>query len=152
MASPAGAISVAVRRGWPLLVKHWPKVLVAFGALTKWLNDHPDVPDRIRKRFADLPTRILDAQQRRGDAAKIRATLDIVRDVARDAHEAESSFDAGSWTRRADDIALGVRLAEELARPQRRTTLARLKAQTDTLLADLIDAVAHLHSGPEARS
>lgn len=148
MASPVGAIGQAAAKGVPLIVKHWPKILMAVGALTKFVNDHPDLPDRFRKQLSALPDRIADAQRRRGDAAKIRGTLDIVRDVARDAQEAEHAFESATWIRRADDIALGVRLAEELDRPQRKPALAKLKAQTDTLLADLIDTVAHLHSGP----
>jgi hypothetical protein len=81
-----------------------------------------------------------------GPAAKIRGTLDLIRDVANDAQQAETSFLAAPWIARADDIALGVRLAEQQDRPKQKETLADLKTRTDALLAELLETVARLHA------
>jgi hypothetical protein len=115
----------------------------------KFVQDHPDVPNRLRDRVNGVPKRLAGIQARIGTAAKITGTLDLIRDVARDAEQAETSFSAAPWVGRADAIALGVRLAEKQDRPKQKETLAGLKGRTDDLLADLLEHVARLHA-PES--
>jgi hypothetical protein len=149
MASPVGAVARLVVKTWPLLVKYGPKVVAALPLVTKFVKDHPDVPNWFRDRMNAVPKRLVAIQGRVGTAAKITGTLDLIRDVARDAEQAETSFSAAPWVGRADDIALGVRLAEKQDRPKQKETLAGLKGRTDDLLADLLEHVARLHA-PES--
>jgi hypothetical protein len=88
-------------------------------------------------------------QQRRGDAAKIRAILEIIRSEARE-FEAQGlhRIDADSWIQRADTIERRVRLAEVLDERNRKKTLGRLRTEADALVADLIDATAIVPSTP----
>jgi hypothetical protein len=137
---------------WRFVVKNWPQIVAALGTANTFLKEHPGLQDWWRERLNDVSKRVAAVQQRRGDAARIRGMLDIIRDVAHelDASAADPSrVDAAGWTRRADDIELGVRLAESQARPERRRTLARLKTETDALLADVIDAIARVRALPE---
>jgi hypothetical protein len=137
---------------WRFLVKNWPKIIAAIGTLDLFLKNHPGIPAWFRERLDEIPKRIVAVQKRHGDAAKIRGMLDIIRDVAHqlDAHEgAQATTDAAaSWIRRADDIELGVRLAESQARTEQKKTLARLRTETDALLAELIDAIARVRALP----
>jgi hypothetical protein len=136
---------------WRFVVKNWPQIVSALTAANRYLKDHPGLQDWWRERLTEVSKRIVAVQQRRGDAARIRGMLDIIRDVARelDEHAADRSrVDAAGWTRRADDIELGVRLAESQARPERRRTLARLKTETDALLAEVVDAIARVRELP----
>ena len=149
MASPVGAVAKLVVKAWPLIVKYGPKVVAALPLVLKFVQDHPDVPNWFRERMSGVPKRLVAIQARVGTAARIRGTLDLIRDVARDAQEAETSFQATPWVERADDIALGVRLAEKQDRPKQKETLGGLKTRTDDLLAELLESVARLHA-PES--
>jgi hypothetical protein len=77
--------------------------------------------------------------------------LDILRDVVHDldAHDASrSSIDPAEWLGHADNIERRVRLAEAQSRPAQRRSLAALRAETDGLLAALIDRTADRRSVP----
>jgi hypothetical protein len=140
---------------WRFAVRNWPKILAAVGALNAFLKEHPGVSTWLREQLDDIGKRVVAVQARRGDAARIRGMLDIIRDVARewDAHQGDrSTADAAPWLRRADDIELGVRLAEKQARPDQKRTLVRLRAETDALLADLLQAMARARSLPATDS
>ena len=128
---------------------NWPKAVAALKEVDAFLKEHPDVPTWLRRRFDDIRKRIETIPQRRGDAAKIRAMLDIVRTEARD-FEAQGGhrIDAASWAQRADNLERRVRLAEVLNQPEQRTALARLRAEADALVGDLIDATATVQSLP----
>jgi hypothetical protein len=126
------------------VVKNGPKIVAALGTVSVFLKNHPEIPAWFREQLDDIPKRISAAQARRTDAARIRGMLDIIRDVAREAevNEADpSTADAATWIRRADEIELRVRLAEALPRPEQKKTLARLRTETEALLAERIDAV-----------
>ena len=146
MKADPGAISQFV-------VKNWPRALAALKELDTFLKAHPGVPTWLRGRLDDIRRRIDAVQKRRGDAARIRGMLDIIRTESRElaAHEGHrSATDPAAWIRRADTIDHRVRLAEVQDRPEQRRTLARLKAEADLLLADLIDATADVPSGLES--
>jgi hypothetical protein len=130
---------------------NWPRVVAAFKEVDAFLKAHPDVPDWLRGRFEDIRKRIAEAQQRRSDAGKIRAMLEIVRVEARELEARgrhEPPIDAASWIRRADNLERRVRLAEHLNQPEQRKTLARLRAEADALVGELIDATATVRSLP----
>jgi hypothetical protein len=134
---------VTVGAIWQLLVKHWPKIVAALTLFETFIKNHPGLPVWLKAQFEEVSKRVIAAQKRRGAAARIRGMLAIIRDVARDldAHDGEqSTTDAANWIRRADDIELGVRLAETQARADQKKTLNRLRGETDTLLADLLEA------------
>lgn len=139
------------RAVWRFAVKNWPKAVAALGALRVFLKDHPEISKWLREQFDDIAQRVVAVQKRRGDAARIRGILDIIRDVAREWGVQKgdpSTADAALWLRRADDIELGVRLAEQQPRPDQKRTLARLGAEADALLADLLQAMARVRSLP----
>ncbi len=146
MASPAGAVANLIVRAWPLVVKYGPRVVAVLPHFVKFFQDHQEIPNWFRDRMGGVPKRLVAIQARVGTAARIRGTLDLIRDVSRDAQQAETSFDATPWVGRADDIALGVRLAEKQDRPKQKETLAGLKSRTDDLLAELLESVARLHT------
>jgi hypothetical protein len=136
---------------WRFVVKNWPQIVAALTTANRFLKDHPDLQAWWRQRLNDVSARVVAVQRRRSEAARIRGVLDIIRDVA---HELEThqedhpGFEAAPWVRRADDIELGVRLAETQARAEQRRTLGRLRTETDALLAQLLDATARLRSLP----
>ncbi len=142
----ANAVTAAARQAArlvPLLVKHWPKVVQTIPVVVRFVQDNPAVPAWFRERLADVPRRLAAAYARRSPAARIRATLEIVRDVARDAERADASrMTAKHYLDRANGIERGVRLAEAQSRPQQGTTFERLTKETDALLADLLEVVA----------
>ncbi len=149
----ANAVAAVLRYGartWPQLVRHWPRVVATLGVVVKFVQDHPEIPAWFRTRLEDVPKRLADVQRRRGLPARIRGTLDIVRDVALDAAQAHGGHvTAEEYLRRADGIDRGVRLAEALPHPARREQLGRLKEQTDVLLSDLLEVVAHGRPGQD---
>jgi hypothetical protein len=142
MKADAGAISRFVGT-------NWPKAVAALKEVDTFLKEHPGVPTWVRGRFADIRRRIDAVQQRRGDAAKIRAILEIIRSEARE-FEAQGlhRIEADSWIQRADNIERRVRLAEVLDERDRKKTLGRLRTEADALVADLIDATAIVPSTP----
>ena len=142
MPSPVGAVLSLVTKGWPLLVKYGPKALGALTVLTRFAADNPAIPTWFRKRLQDLPKRLSDVQKRSGDAARIRGTLEVVRDVARDAQAADEQVDGAGYVVRADRIERGVKLAETLDGQERKLALRRLKTDTDGLLAEVLEAVS----------
>jgi len=141
MPSPVGAALAVASKLWPLLVKYGPKVVGAVTLLTKFVADNPRIPAWFRERMTDLPKRLSDVQKRHGDAAKIRGTLEIIRDVAQSAQQAGESLDAADYTARADRIERGLRLVEAKDRADRKPMLAKLKSDTDDLLAEVLQAV-----------
>jgi hypothetical protein len=147
MPSPAGTVLSLLTRAWPLLLKYGPKAVAAFGVLSKFVADNPRIPTWFRERLEHLPTRLSDVQRRPGDAAKIRGTLEIIRDVARDAQKADERVDAEDYVNRADRIERGVKLAETQDRREQRALLGKLKADTDALLAELLEAVSGTPAG-----
>lgn len=142
MPSPVRAMVSLVTKSWPLLVKYGPQALTAVSVLTKFVTDNPAVPAWFRDRLRDVPKRMNAVQKRHGEAAKIRGTLEIIRDVAQDAHTADARINAADYRSRADRIELGVRLAETQDRQARKIQLGRLKADTDALLAELLESVS----------
>jgi hypothetical protein len=142
MASPVGTVLSLVTKAWPLVLKYGPKAVAALTVVTKFVSDNPKVPEWFRKRIEDLPNRLSDVQKKRGDAAKIRGTLEIIREVALDAQRADASVDAGAYVARADRIERGVRLAETQERGDQKPLLAKLKSDTDSLLAAVLEDVS----------
>jgi hypothetical protein len=131
-----------VGAAWRFAVKNAPRVFAALGALDVFLKKNPAVSTWLRKQLDEIPKRLAAVQKRRGDAARIRGMLDIVRTVAQELDaqtSGRSTADAATWIRRADDIELRVRLAEAQPRPDQKKTLAGLKAEAEALLADLIE-------------
>lgn len=136
---------------WQFLSKNWPHIVRALQAVDAFLKIHPGVSTWIRQQLEEIRGRVVSVQKRRGEAAKIRGMLEIVKDVALelDTHAGHlSTADATTWIRRADDIERGVRIAETQARPDRKKSLARLRAETDVLLAEVIDAMAGVRPLP----
>ena len=147
MTNTAAAVVKIAVKSWPTIAKNWPKIISTLGLVVKIAHDNPGIPDWFRKRLIDLPRRLDDLQKRRGQAAKIRGVLDVIKDVARDAQLADDgSVDAASFIRRADSIERGVLLAEAQARAERKVTLKRLKDDTAALLTELLGVVARVNS------
>lgn len=147
---PGGA-----RALWRLGVKFGPRLVAVITAASAFIASHPEVPAWFRRRLENVQEKIAAAQQQRGDAAKIRAMLTIIREVAGelDAHDGEQpSTDPATWLRRADSIDRGVRLAEAQPRPDQKKTLARLRTETGDLLAELIEVTTPTYSAPAAES
>jgi hypothetical protein len=147
---PADAATI-----WKFMVRNWPRIAAAVGTIDTFLKEHPGVPAWFRERLGDVRVQLLAVQQRRGEAARIRGMLGILRDVAQDldAHDAtRPRVDAAEWLGHADNIERRVRLAEAQSRAERRKSLERLRAETDGLLAALIDATAHARSVPPLES
>ncbi len=127
------------------VVQNWPRAREAFKEVDAFLKDHPAVPLWFRGRVEDLRKRFEVAQLQRSDAGRIRATLEIVRTEVRGVQgqpDPALVVDPTSWLQRADNIERRVRLAEAQSKPEQRKTLARLRAEADALIADLIDESA----------
>lgn len=135
---------------WDLAVKYGPKLGAALAVLWTFLKENPNIPTWLSKQLREIAERT-KVLSKRGHAARIRGTLDIIRDVARevDAHDGEApGTDIGTWVSHADSIGHRVRLAEALPKPQRKETLARLLTESEALLADLISALTSIRSAP----
>jgi hypothetical protein len=128
---------------------NWPRAVAALKEVDAVLKEHPDVPTWVRGRFDDIRKRIETIPQRRGDAAKIRAVLEIVRTEAREFEvQGGHRIDAASWARRADNLERRVRLAEVVKQPEQKAALTRLRVEADALVGDLIDATASVPALP----
>lgn len=142
MANIAGGAGKFVLKHGPLLIaKHGPTLMRAVADMRSFMKDHPGVPNWVQDRYTDI-TRQTDAlRKKRGDAAQIRGMVDIVREQAQ---SADVSGDVAEWVKRADTITLRVGLAERLPPSLRETTIAGLKAESESLLAEFIDALAYV--------
>ncbi|GAA2753598.1 hypothetical protein [Amnibacterium kyonggiense] len=124
-----------------LAAKHGPKIGVAATAIGGFLAKNPEVSAWLKGRVETLPKQLDAIRKRRGDAAQIRGMLEIVRDVAGKLHaEGAAAAVASDWVRRADDVELGVQLAERLSPPAKKEAVSRLKTRAEALLAELIEA------------
>ncbi|MGT2427145.1 hypothetical protein [Amnibacterium kyonggiense] len=124
-----------------LAAKHGPKLGVAATAVGGFLAKNPEVSAWLKGRVDALPGQRDSIRRRRGDAAQIRGMLDIVRDVAGKLRaDGAPAAAASDWVRRADDVELGVQLAERLSPPAKKEALSRLKTRAEALLAELIEA------------
>lgn len=134
---------------WQVLVQNAPKVFAALQLAERFLTDHPEVPTWVRRRVHDVGDRIAQAQARRSEAARIRGTLEIVRETAQDL-SARDDLEArtGMWLRRADDIERALRLAESRAKRERKKMVVSLKVRTDTLAADLVEVLTDVEVPP----
>jgi hypothetical protein len=131
------------------VAKNWPRVVVALKEVETFLKDHPEVPNRLRRQLDDIRKRLDAVQNLRGDAARIREMLNVVRSEARDLDGpggTQSTAGAARWTSRADNIERRVRLAELQDQPAQKNTLAGLRAEAGVLIAELIDATANAGS------
>jgi hypothetical protein len=137
---------------WRTVAKNSPRVVAAVKELDAFLKEHPGIPTWLRDQADTMRKRLIAVQQRRGDAARIRGILDIVRSEAHELgrHEGGGAIDTAAWIGRADNIERRVRLAENQDRSDQRKTLARLRAEAGALLADLIEAVARTQFPPGA--
>lgn len=138
-------------RIWTFVVTNWPRIAGAIGTMDRFLKEHPDISAWFRERLDEVRKQLIAVQQRRGDAARIRGMLDILRDVVRDLEArpaARPVIDASEWIGHAENIERRVRLAEAQSRPEQRKSLARLRAETDGLLAALIDETARVQPRP----
>lgn len=132
-----------------IAMKYGPKIGAAIAVLSTFLNENPGISTWSRKRIQEINKRI-EALSNRGDAARIREMLDIVRDVAQDSDVRDGGWSeahAEQWKNHADNIGHRVRLAEALPKPDRKRALAELLTETETLLADAINALARVSSG-----
>jgi hypothetical protein len=120
------------------VAKNWPRVVVALKEAETFLKDHPEVPARLRRQFDDIRKRLAAVQNLRGDGARIREMLNVVRSEA-----PELDGPAARWTSRADNIERRVRLAELQDQPAQKNTLAGLREEAGVLIAELIDATAN---------
>lgn len=143
MSNAATAVATAAVKLWPIIRKNWPKAMAAIGQIYKFIGDNPDLPKKLKDLLTGVPQRVADVQKRGDEADKILGTLNIVRDVAREASmNGSTAVDVDRSVAHANGIERGVRLAAALSRPAKKQALARLRSQTDELLAELIDAVA----------
>jgi hypothetical protein len=148
MPSTAGAIVKAA-------VKHGPKIAAGVITFVAFVKENPAITTWLREHLGDIPKRLNEVNARHGDAAKFRGMLEIIRDVARelDAHAGDQpTTHAATWLEHADKIELGVRLAEAQPRPEQKRTLARLRTETEELLAELLQATAGVQTDPSTES
>lgn len=137
--SNVAAVQRFVAANWPKLVKAWPHVRRAI----EFAAANVDLSKRAQRRVGDLVQRIADAQQRHGDAAKIRALLQGARETAGeiDADDAAGSSSVAEWLLRAQRIERAVGLADKQTGAAKKKALTGLKQQTDELVADMIAAM-----------
>ncbi|MGN6444487.1 hypothetical protein [Amnibacterium sp.] len=147
MPGTARAVLAMAAKAGPLILKYGPRVAGAVAVLTKFAHDNPGIPAWFRARLRDVPQQMEDVQHRHGDAAKIAGTLGIIRDVARDAKTADERIDAEGYVLRADRLERGLRLVEAQEGHERKQRLTQLKADTDALLAEVLEAVTRGEDG-----
>ena len=152
MAAPAELEDVMPSNASRLLQfawKHKALLTTAVAAIGKFLADHPNLPAWAKSRLDDIAKRMQKVPTKQGDAAQILGTVGVVRTEA-NSLAAESDIPASvtaSWLKRANDIEHAVRLAEQQSQPLQRRTLAKLKSDTEAVLAEIIETVANGGNG-----
>lgn len=134
-----------------LALKYWPTVVTVITALIAFLKDHPNLPAWVQKRITLVLQQLADAQKKRGEAAKIRAMLQIARKTADDLRSRQPDQFAGQaseWVAQADKIELSIDLAETQPKAERKETLSRLRKQTDVLVASVLNALTGVRALP----
>jgi hypothetical protein len=138
-----------------LLMKHGPKALEWGNALAEFIRKNPNLPVWTRKQIDGMSKRLKELSLQRGDAAKVRGMLEIIRDGARklEAHGGvRPETAAAPWLERADNINLRIDLAVAQPKAEQKRSLAGLKSEATTLLAELIEATERAGSTPGANS
>jgi hypothetical protein len=144
-------MAVQIKDVVKLVVKHGPQVSRALAYALDFIKQNPNAPVWVRTRLQDLVKRLQELRKKK-DAKRIRGTLEVVRDVARDAGTQSplpSPTGAKSWAARADNIGHRVRLAEAMPKAQKKVALALLVTETDALLADLLESIAKIGPASE---
>jgi len=133
-----------------LVIKYGPKAIAAIISMATLIAKNPAMAEWAKKQFEDISRRMQEVSKERGDAAKTRGTLSVIRDVARALEANDPGKDethADLWIQRADKIELRVQLAEALPRTPKKKALSDLKAEATSLLAVLSDVTARAGTG-----
>jgi hypothetical protein len=142
MPGAGNAVVKAITKYGPRVVKYAPGALVF---VTKFLQDHPTVPDWTKQRLTDVADRL--RRLRPGDAEQIQGKLAIVRDEVAKMDDVPAAL-TGGWLKRAANIEHGANLASKLGKPEQKKTLGSLREQADALLAEVIAAIAYSPANP----
>ena len=137
-----GLINKAVVFAW----KHKALLTTAVAAIGKFLADHPNLSAWAKSRLNDIAKRMQKVPTKQGDAAQILGTVGVIRTEANSLAAENGDIPAAvtaSWLKRANDIEHAVRLAEQQSQPLQRRTLAKLKSDTEAVLAEIIETVAN---------
>lgn len=134
-----------------VLRTNWPRIVTAWGVVTVYLKEHPDVSAAARQRAEGLRDRLVDARDRKGEEAQIRAMLDVV--VNASAAPGTGDGARTSHAEQAERLRQALGLAEQLSGRERRRALARIRTKTDALTAEAIETLLPgdaLPGGPSA--
>lgn len=143
----AGAGRFVLKHGPRLAMKYGPSLMKAVGNVREYVNDHPTIPAWVQERLDNVVRQVDSVRKRRGDAAQISGLLEVLREQM---VSLDGAVDLSQWTDHAHNIERRVRVAEKLSQPLRDQKLAELRAETETLLAGFIDAIAYVPPGASA--
>ena len=122
-----------------LVQTNWPRIQKAWSVVSVYLKEHPDFSAAARQRAEGLRDRLVDARNRKGEEAQIRATLDVV--VSASAAPGTTDGARTSHAEQAERLRHALGVAEQLSGRERRRALARIHIKTDALAAEAIESL-----------
>jgi hypothetical protein len=135
-----------VKFGITFVRKNWKAIAAASAVVSKFLVDHPEISNRVREQVDRVQQRLVKQVEKRSVEAQITGMLEVVRDEARTGGD---GFDSTPWVSRADAIQRDLRIAKLQPRADQKATVTRLRAETDTLVGDLLKALAEQRTPPQ---
>ncbi|WP_191780582.1 hypothetical protein [Cellulomonas avistercoris] len=128
-------------------MKWAPRLMAALEGLEQLNKRFPDAPGKAAAYARRLGSTFSQARARRSAGGRVRHTLTVVREATAAMEldrpgDAEFAARASAWRRRANDLEAALTLADSVGgRPGRRLT-GELRARTDLLAREVIDALA----------
>ncbi|MBO3083068.1 hypothetical protein [Cellulomonas fengjieae] len=128
-------------------MKWAPRLMAALEGLERLNKRFPDAPGKAAAYARQLGGKLGDVRARRSSAGRLRHTLTVVRE-ATSAMETDRPGDAAfaaraaAWRRRANDLEAALTLADSVGGRAGRKLAVDLRAKTDLLARDVIDALA----------
>ena len=122
-----------------VLRTNWPRIQKAWTFASVYLQEHPDLSAAVRQRVERYRGRLVDARNKKGEEAQIRAMLDVVVSAST-TPGADDAVRAG-LANQAERLGQALGVAEQLSGRERRQALVRIRTKTDALAAEAIESL-----------
>lgn len=128
-------------------MKWAPRLMAALEGLERLNARFPDAPGKAAGYARRLGGRMSEARLRRSAGGRVRHTLTVVREAVTAMEQdrvgdAAFAAQAAAWRRRANDLEAALALADSVGGRAGRALAADLRARTDLLAREVIDALA----------
>ena len=133
-----------------LLQTNWPRIQKAWSFASVYVQEHPDLSAAVRHRLERYRGRLVEARNKKGDEAQIRAMLDVV--VSASAAPGADDAVRASFENQAERLRHALGVAEQLSGRERRQALGRIKTKTDALAAEAIESLLPADARPGSPS